>query len=84
MASSSRPEAGWQTACKLGDKPLPMSVSVRMWAQGERGQVAQSLVQGLLLPKDVQFFSDGTEESLARRLQWHNIAVTFYPSFHLF
>ena len=84
MASSSRLEAGWQIACKLGDKPLPMSTSVRMWAQGERGQVAQSLVQGLLLPEDVQFFSDGTEESLVRRLQWHNITVTFYPSFHLF
>ena len=85
MASSSRPEAGWQATFKLDNKPLAMSASIKTWAQGEEGRVAQRLVQGLLLPKDGQFFSDETEESLARRLQWHTIAVTFYPClFHLF
>ena len=85
MASSSQPEVGWQATFKLGDKPLPVSTNVRTWAQGKGGRVAQSLVQGLLLLEDVQFFSDGTEELLARQLQWHTIVVTFYPSlFHLF
>lgn len=51
---------------------------------GRKGPVAQSLVRNLLLLEDVQFFSDETEESLARQLQWHTKAVTFYPSvFHL-
>ena len=85
MASTSRFEAGWQATFKLGNKPLLVSASVRTWAQGERGWVAQSLVQGLLLPEDVQFFLDGTDRSLARRLQWNTIVVTFYPFiFHLF
>ena len=85
MASTSRFEAGWQATFKLGNKPLLVFANVRTWAQGERGWVAQSLVQGLLLPEDVQFFLDGTDGSLARRLQWHTIVVTFYPFiFHLF
>ena len=54
MASSSRLEAGWQATFKLDNKPLAMSASVRTWAQGEGGRVALRLVQGLLLPKDVQ------------------------------
>ena len=33
------------------------------------------MVQGLLLPDDVHVFLDATEESLARQLQWHTIAV---------
>lgn len=39
----------------LGGEPLLADASVRMWAQGKRGRVAQSLVSGLLLPKDVWF-----------------------------
>lgn len=46
--------------------------------------MAQSLVNGLLLPEDVQFFLDGSEDSIVRRLQWHTIAVTFsLPTSHL-
>ena len=43
--------------------------------------MAESLVHGLLLPEDVQFFSDGTKDLLARHLQWHTIAVIFYLTF---
>ena len=34
--------------------------------KGEGGRVAQSLVHGLLLPKDVHAFEDRTDESLGR------------------
>ena len=75
----------WHLNFKFGDEPLPTSASIRTWAQGQGGQVAQSLVHGLLLPEDVQFFSEGTEESLARRLQWHTIVVILHLSLsHLF
>jgi len=65
MASSSRPEVGWQTTFRLGNEPLPMTASIRTWAQEEGGRVAWSLAWGLLLPKDVHFFSGRTDESLA-------------------
>ena len=40
----------------------------RLGLRAKRGRVAKSLVHGLLLLEDVQFFSDGTEDSLARHL----------------
>ena len=43
--------------------------------------MAESLVHGLPLPEDIQFFSDGTKDLLARRLQWHTIVVIFYLTF---
>nr|POF06576.1 hypothetical protein CFP56_17310 [Quercus suber] len=43
VASSSWPKVGWQTTFKLGNEPLPVIASVRTWAQGEGGQVDQSL-----------------------------------------
>ena len=67
----------WQPTFTLGGEPLPAVASVKMWAQGEGGRMAQSLVNGLLLPEDVQFFLDGSEDSIVRRLQWHTIVVTF-------
>ena len=42
-------------------------------------RVSQSLVQGLLLLEDINVLSDSTEDSLARRLQWHTIEVIFSP-----
>nr|POE79227.1 hypothetical protein CFP56_31356 [Quercus suber] len=60
----------------LGDVPLPASASVKMWAQGEGGRVAESLVRGLLLPQDVHFWSEGSEDSIVWKLQWHSIANT--------
>ena len=59
--------------------PLPKSASVRAWEKGEGGRVAQSLVHGLLLPEDVSAFSDGTNESMGRRLQWYTVAVISLP-----
>ena len=42
-------------------------------------------MHGLLLPKDINYFSNVTKESLARQLQWHTIAITLLPfTFHLF
>ena len=49
----------------LDGKPLPSTASVWVWEKGEGGRVAQSLVHGLLLPKDVHTFKDGTDESSA-------------------
>ena len=47
--------------------------------------MAQSLVHRVLLPEDVQFFSNNFKESIARQLQWHTIAVISSHSFsHLF
>ena len=71
----------------LDGKPLLSTASVWVWEKGEGGHVAQSLVHGLLLPKDVHTFKDGTNELLGRRLQWHTIAVTpnslFFPRFYI-
>lgn len=69
VASSLRQEVGWQTTFRLGHEPLPAIASVRTWAQGEGGRVAQSLVQGLFLPEDMHFLSSGADESLTTRLQ---------------
>ncbi|KAL0013011.1 hypothetical protein SO802_000080 [Lithocarpus litseifolius] len=74
-ASSSRQAPSWQPTFSLGNEPLPATASLRLWAQGEGGRVAHSLASGLMLPADVQFFRDGTEESIAKRLQWHTIAA---------
>ena len=52
-----------------------MSTIVR--DKGEGGRVAQSLVHGLLLPKDVHFFFKVDKDSLVRWLQWHTVVVIF-------
>ena len=54
---------------------MPATASAIVWDKGEGGRVAQSLVHSLLLPEDVHFFSEGDEDLLVRRLQWHTIAV---------
>nr|POE77172.1 hypothetical protein CFP56_33125 [Quercus suber] len=46
-----------------------------MWAQGEGGRVAESLVSGLLLLEDVHFWSEGFKDSIIQRLQWHSIVA---------
>lgn len=58
-----------------------MTSSLRNWASGEGGRIAQNLGKGLQLPKDVHYFSDGSDEALAVRLQWHSIAVTSLTCF---
>lgn len=64
----------------LGGEPLLADASVRMWAQGKRGRVAQSLVSGLLLPKDVWFFSDGIKDSIVQRLLFYLLLLfIIYP-----
>ena len=84
VASSSRATPNWQPTFIFDGEPLPITASVRMWAQGEGGRVAQSLMSGLLLPEDIQFFLDGSKDSIVRRLQWHTIAVTFsHPASYL-
>ena len=56
-----------------------------VWDKGEGGRVAQSLIHSLLLPEDVCFFSEGDEDSLVQRLQWHTVAVIpFSFPFRLF
>ena len=65
MASSSQTVPNWQPTFTLGDGPLPTFASIRTWDKGEGGRVAQSLVHGVLLSEDIQFFSDGSEESIA-------------------
>ncbi|KAK9999238.1 hypothetical protein SO802_018841 [Lithocarpus litseifolius] len=75
VASSSRAAPAWCPSFILDGKPFPSTASVRVWDKGEGGRVAQSLARGLLLPEDVHVFYQGTDESLARRLQWHTIAA---------
>ncbi|KAK9987703.1 hypothetical protein SO802_027942 [Lithocarpus litseifolius] len=75
VASSSRAAPAWCPSFILNGKPLPSTTSVRVWDKGEGGRVAQSLARDLLLPEDVHVFYDGTDKSLARRLQWHTIAA---------
>ena len=65
----------WQPTFQLDSKPLSITASVRVWDKGKGGRVAQSLMHNLLLPEDVNTFEDGKNESMARRLQWHIIAV---------
>ena len=48
--------------------PLPVDTSVQVWEKGEGGRIVQNLAQGLLLPEDMSAFTDGTEESMGRRL----------------
>ena len=55
-----------------------------VWDKGEGGRVAQSLVHDLLLLKDVRFFSEGDEDSLVRRLQWHTIVVISLSSLFIY
>ncbi|KAK9990268.1 hypothetical protein SO802_025253 [Lithocarpus litseifolius] len=74
-ASSSHHPASWQSTFILGSEPLPATASLRLWAQGEGGRVAQSLASGLMLPEDVHFFKDSAEDSIVRWLQWHTIAI---------
>ena len=68
VASTFRAVLAWQPLFLLDGKPLPSTVSVRVWEKGEGGRIAQSLVHGLLLPEDVHTFKDGMDESPGRRL----------------
>lgn len=83
VTSSSQQETGWQTISRLDNDPFPVTASVRTWAQGEGGWITRSLAQGLLSLEDVHFFSGGADELLANRLQWHTIAVIFYPTLYV-
>ena len=74
-SSSSPPAAGWKTTFMLENEPLPVTSTIRNWAQGKGGQIAQSLEQALQLPNDVKYFASGSDEALVVRLQWHTIAV---------
>ena len=64
--------------------PLFADASVQVWEEGEGGRIAQSLARGLLLPKDMSAFADGTKESIGKRLQWHTITVTSLPLYFSF
>ena len=85
VASYFQPVVPWQPTFKFGVGPLLATASATVWDKGEEGRVAQSLVHGVLLPKDVRFFSDGDEDSLVQWLQWHTVAVISLSFlFHLF
>ena len=84
LASSSQSMDIWQPTFKFGEGLLPASASIKAWAQGQGGRVAESLVHDLLLLEDIHFFSDGIEDSLVWRLQWHTVAVIFLPFIFLF
>ena len=76
VASSSQVAPAWKPKFLLDGQPLPSTTCVRMWEKGEGGRIAQSLVEGLLLPEDVHTFEEGSEEFVGRWLEWHAIAVT--------
>ena len=79
-ASSSQVAPAWDPKILLDGKPLLSTACIRMWDKGEGGRIAQSLAETLQLPEDVHAFEEGSEESVGRRLEWHAIAVIFYPS----
>ena len=74
-ASTSRSASIWQPSFLLDGEPLTQTASLRVWDKGQRGRVAQSLANGLLLPKDVHAYEEGTEDSVGRRLVWLTMAV---------
>ena len=67
----------------LGNQPLPITSSVRNWANGQGSQIVHSLGQALQLPSDGQYFSEGSDEAVSLRLEWHTIAVWLVLLFHL-
>ena len=66
----------------LGDRPLPTDSCIRNWASGQGGWIADSLGQTLLLPDNMQYFAEGSDEAISLKLKWHTIAVNF--NFSLF
>ena len=81
---SAPPPVGWQSTFMLGDSPLPVTANLRNWSAEKGGRIARSLGQALQLPNDVHYFSDGTDEVVATRLQWHTIAVRLNPCLSLY
>ena len=75
VASSSQVAPVWKPKFLLDGKPLPSTACLRMWEKGEGGRIAQTLAEGLLLPKDVHAFKEGSEEFVGCRLEWYAIAV---------
>ena len=75
VASSSKVAPTWKPKFLLDGKPLPSTTCVRVWEKGEGDRIAQTLVEGLLLPEDMHAFKEGSEESVGHRLKWHAIAV---------
>ena len=71
----------------LGDSLLPTNSSIRNWASGQGHWIADSLGQALLLPDDMQYFSEGSDDVISFRLKWHTIAVNldlfFFPPLFL-
>ena len=69
IASSSAPLAsGWQSVFMLGDQPLPVTSSVRNQASGQGGRITDSVGQALLLPNDMQYFAEGSDEAVSLKV----------------
>ena len=81
-SSSAASVARWQCAFRLGNWPLPTRSSVRNWDKRQGGRIAQSLGQALELPNDVQYFSEGDDEVVTIRLEWHTIAEMGVCCYH--
>lgn len=45
----------------LGNKPLPVTSTIRNWSTREGSRIARSLGQALQLPNDVRYFMDGSD-----------------------
>ncbi|XP_030950334.1 uncharacterized protein LOC115974227 [Quercus lobata] len=77
IASSFAPlSPNWQSVFMLGDCPLPTDSCIQNWASGQGGWIVDSLGQTLLLPDDMQYFVEGSDEAISLKLKWHTIATS--------
>lgn len=66
-----------QHSFMLGRKPFPATVSLRMFRRDDSGRVADSLKKAIMLPEDVRFWEDATDEDVVLNLKWNTIVVSF-------
>ena len=78
-SSSTLPHPSYQHSFTLGRQPLLATTFLRTYRKGDRGRVAGSLGKTLMLPKDIHFWEDVTNEDLVLNLKWHSIDVSIFP-----
>ena len=75
-ASSSGSATPLKCSFHLGDKVLPSNSYVETWRNGKGGLVSDSLGQVLLLPANLEHYSDYKDDDLVLKLKWHTIVVS--------
>ena len=78
-SSSPLPHPSYQHSFMLGREALLATTFLRTYRKGDGGRVAGSLGKALMLPKDIHFWEDVTDEDLVLNLKWHSIDVSIFP-----